>query len=167
MDIYYLLNAYRPLSLSRTCAVLTRSFLNLGDSWQSLLQSLPAGGLQLTHVSVRLPVNPAHFLAVFALADTFGEPFARRMLALQSVAARQVVPAAARLTLSLRADQAAVTAVRHVSAGAAGAWTGAHIAPRGTLGFRLWRCASQVVKVEQDKRAQEKFHVQWRIFNGG
>lgn len=49
--------------VTRTYTGLTRSFMDLGDAWQSLLQSFPAGRLQLAHAAVRLPVAAAHFVA--------------------------------------------------------------------------------------------------------
>lgn len=53
-------------------------------------------------------------------------------------------------------NEAAVAAVRHIAAGAAGARTGTHIAPRGALGFRL--CAEDVQQVEKERSAQEEVH---------
>ena len=121
--------------MNHTCAVLTRSLLDLGDARMSLLQSLPAGGLQLAQVAVRLPVAATHVVPELAPAEALGEPLAVGLFALQPVPAGQVLLAAARLQLGLRAHQATVAAVGHVAAGAARTRTGTHIAARGTLGF--------------------------------
>lgn len=96
-------------------------------------------------------------MADLALTEALGEPLARRMFALQSVPARQVVLAAARLSLSLRAHQAAVAAVRHVPAGAAGARTGAHIAARRAPGFGLR--AGRLLEVKEHSCVQEDLHL--------
>lgn len=120
------------------------------------MQSLPAAGLQLAHVPVRLPVAAADLGAELAPAHALGQPFPGRVFALQPVSARQVVLAPARFTLSVRAHQAAVAAVRHVAAGAAGARTGTHIAPCGALQVRLRD--ENVRQVEKERSAQEEFH---------
>lgn len=120
------------------------------------MQSLPAAGLQLTHIPVRLPVTAADLGAELAPAHALGEPFPGRVFALQPVSARQVVFAPARVTFSLRTHQAAVAAVRHVAAGAAGARTGAHIAPCGTLQLRLR--GENVRQVKKEWSAEEEIH---------
>lgn len=124
---------------------------------QSLLQRLSAGGLQLAHVAVRLPVASAHVLAESTPTEALGQPLARRVFALQRVAARQVVLSAARLSLRLGAHQAAVAAIRHVAAGAAGARTGTHIAPCRTLVFGL--CEGGLLKVQEHSCVQEDVHL--------
>lgn len=70
-----------------------------------------------------------------APADPLGAspPPRGEQLALQAVPAGQVVLAAAGVSLPRRTRQAAVTSVRDVPAGAAGARTRAHVAPGGAL----------------------------------
>lgn len=150
--------------MNHTCAVLTRSLLDLGDARMSLLQSLPAGGLQLAHVAVRLPVAAAHVVPELAPAEALGEPLAVGLFALQPVPAGQVLLAAARLQLGLRAHQAAVAAVGHVAAGAARTRTGTHIAARGTLGFRL--CAGTLLEVQERGGVQQDLHFERRVWFG-
>lgn len=120
------------------------------------MESLPAAGLQLAHIPVGLPVAAAHLGAELAPANALGQPFPGRVFALQPVPARQVVFAPARFTFSLRAHQAAVAAVRHVAAGAAGARTGAHVAPCGTLKLRLR--GENVRQVKKERSAEEEIH---------
>lgn len=117
-----------------TCGGFTRASLHLRDRGQTLLKRLPAHRLQLTDVSVSVPVAAADFVAHLAAADALGEPLSPGVFALQPVAARQVVLAPARVALPVRADQAAVAAVRDVPTGAAGARTAAHIAPLRAFG---------------------------------
>lgn len=145
-------------NMDRTYAGFTRSLLALGDAGLALVQRLPAGHLQLAHVTVGSPVAAADLVADLALTQSLGQPLARRVLALQPVAARQLVLAAAGLALALGAHQAAVAVVRHVAAGAAGARAAAHVAPCGTCGFGLR--AGRLVEVEEHSYVQEKQHVQ-------
>lgn len=81
--------------VNRTYTGLTRSFMDLGDVRQSLLQSFPAGRLQLAHAAVRLSIAAAHFVAQFAQTNALGEPLARLLFAIQPVPAKQVVLTAA------------------------------------------------------------------------
>lgn len=110
--------------------------MRVGDRGQTLLQCFPAHGLQLADVTVRVPVAATHFTTVPTLTHPFGQSLSRRVLALQTVPAGQIVLAAARLALSLRAHQTAVTAVRHIPARTARARTLAHITALRTLEFR-------------------------------
>lgn len=137
-----------PLAIhkSLTLIAFTGSFVRVGDRGQTLLQRLPAHGLQLADVTVRVPVTATHFTTVPTLAHPFGQSLSRRVLALQTVPAGQIVLASARFPLSLRAHQAAVTAVRHIPARTARARTLTHITALWTLEFRCIRDSNFVVK---------------------
>lgn len=126
--------------------------MQVGDRGQTLLQRFPAHGLQLADVTVRVPVTAAHFTAVPALTHAFGQSFSRRVLALQPVPAGQIVLAAARLSLSLRAHQTAVTAVRHIPARAARARTLTHITALRTLEFSIRESIFDAKKNDRDKQ---------------
>lgn len=71
----------------------------------------------------------------FTPTDTLGAspPPRGEQLALQAIPAGQVVFPAAGVSLPRRTHQAAVTSVRDVPAGTAGARTRAHVAPGGAL----------------------------------
>lgn len=107
----------------------------------SLQQRPPAGGPQLAHVAVRPAVAAAHLLIRLAFAGAPGGPLARRVPALQAVPARRQLVPGARLAFRPGAHQAAVAAVRHVAAWAAGARTRADVTTartdpvRGLRGF--------------------------------
>lgn len=135
------------------------SFVQVGDRGQTLLQRFPAHGLQLADVTVRVPVTAAHFTAVPALTHAFGQSFSRRVLALQPVPAGQIVLAAARLSLPRCAHQTAVTAVRHIPAGAARARTLTHITALGTLQFSVRESSFGVNKNDGDQ--QNNLHFFW------
>lgn len=139
-----------------TCVALARASVPRADRVLSALQLLPVARTQLARVPVRVPVAAAHFLPGRALAEAFGEPLTRRMFALQPVSARRRVSAAARLSLSLCAHQAAAAAVRHVTAGAAGARTRAHVAARRTLRFGL--CGDALCEEEDEEEERQKMH---------
>lgn len=79
------------------------------------------------------------------------------MFALQPVPTRQVLLAATLLPFSQGAHQAAVAAVRHVSAGAAGTRTGTHITPDRTLYFGL--CAGGLLHVQEHGCEQDDLHL--------